>query len=732
MSDPAARNAANPVINKHSHDDSSHTHVYTLQPHLTEDSLQIANSIQQQTDFPLSSSIPRPTFDFNPPAYAPLLYNNAQPQHGLPQVRQEVNVQAPPAPVLSQNVPWEPQSETLTQQSQQPHLLGGTPNFTTCAPVPQADMRYIGGHSDVRNAGLYEDGRYTKPLRQMDEERNETDSSRGSLNPKKRGRKAIQNDRPEVEEETKRARGRPRLEATEDVDLKERRKLQIRVAQRAYRERKENAISHLEAKVEGLRAANTEIKDNYKKFLLDYVHEHGIHALAPELARRLEQFQTLLNARVLEPNSPRSDGATSETKANDAQAESQSTTKQTPESQDAKEPVEEPPQPQQLLYGLTVTHEPEYQTISASAQSHDSSSSLDDSFEGYTLVVAPNLNNASFSSMSMMNPEPDFVTSLNGATLPAPSTTAYLESTFARRLHRRATESAASLIHMDNPPPSIMFQVFGFVQNYDTIDKIKERLTLTLNRGSGEDLNAYTEPFHAIGGSGTHFPKNVASPYASFAENGLGMGPFDERKMHVRDHLLDKLQRTDLPGWQGEWFDSYEVEHYLLSEGIVLPDHDGFVVLPPRFVSRQDQFPRQGGTNTPLNHNPFSQPPSDLPPHGLQRPTLYTTPVSAEPLQLSITAAQDDWATHTDLYNIHHTTANAVSPILAFDNTAFPDTSQYQYSNLMSNTPGGRRVWFSTEKFQDRLLHKATCVGRGPAFRKENIIPALLDSIRPE
>ncbi|KAI0164155.1 hypothetical protein GGR57DRAFT_277068 [Xylariaceae sp. FL1272] len=717
MSDPAETNIANPAINKHCHNDSSHTHAYALQPHLTEDAIQFANSIQQQTDFPLPSepSIPRPTgFDYNPPAYAAVLYNNPQPQPNFPQVRQAVDVQAPPAPVLSQQAHWLPQPETLTQQSQQPDLLGGTSDFTACAPVPQADMRYIGGHPDVLNAEVYDDGRYTKRLKHLNDDRNETDSPRGTLNPKKRGRRAIQNDRPEVEEETfsKRVRGRPRLEATEDVDLKERRKLQIRVAQRAYRERKENAISHLEAQVAGLQAVNAEIKDNYKKILLDYMHEHGIHAFAPELARRLEQFQTLLAARVTEPQSPRIDEA--ETKVNDAQPESQSTVNQNTESEGVKEAGGQPPQSQALLYGLTVTHEPEHEIISTSNQRHDSSSSLEDSFGGYTVVAAPNLDNASFSSMSMVDPMQDFDASLSCSTLPGPSTSAYMESTFARRLHRRATETAARLINMDNPPLKLMFQVFGFVQNYDTIDKIRERLTSTLNRGPGEDLNAYTEPFHSIGGAGTHFPKTVSSPCASFAENGLGMGPFDERKTHVRDHLLDKLQRTDLPGWQGEWYDSYEVEHYLLSEGMVLPDHDGFVILPPKFASHHDQFPRPGKTNTTPNQNDFSQAPSELSPRQLQRPPLYTSPGRAEPFQLSGTAVQDHWATSPDLFGIHHTTGN------------------YHYPDLMSSTLGGRRVWLSTETFQERLLQKATCIGRGPAFRKENIIPALLDSIRPE
>ncbi|CAK7262571.1 hypothetical protein SEPCBS119000_000027 [Sporothrix epigloea] len=95
------------------------------------------------------------------------------------------------------------------------------------------------------------------------------------------------NDGDEPEEGKRRARGRPRIDIS-DVSAADRRRTQIRLAQRAYRNRKENAIVSLEKRVEVLKEAN-EAMSNAFMALHDYAIEHGLLDAHPGLARQLRQ-----------------------------------------------------------------------------------------------------------------------------------------------------------------------------------------------------------------------------------------------------------------------------------------------------------------------------------------------------------------------------------------------------------------------------------------------------------
>ncbi|KAJ8114952.1 hypothetical protein ONZ43_g4783 [Nemania bipapillata] len=612
----------------------------------------------------------------------------------------------PSAAVLSHKLTWG--SEPGTSSRQLGGLAEATQHPATNISSYEPNMRYIKGPLDVLDAEQYDDGQYTA----------------GAPNPKKRGRKVSQNEQAEPAEEIKRARGRPRLETGDQQDMKERRKEQIRIAQRNYRNRKEEAITDLEAKVAELKANNAEVNAKFKTLLMDYVENNAISAQIPELGRRLGEFQTVLAQRFSEGANPKSDKATSKGKSvadSNVEAEQPRLESQAAGGGPALPAAQ---QPQQLLGGIIVTHEPESQAIGQDL-THTMSSSLEDG--SYTLVKMPNPENASFGfNLGFLDSPMPAWSLAQWESLPMLASGAFWEKTFGRRLHRRTTEKAAKLLAMDNPPYDTMHRVFGFVRNYASLENIRWRVATTLSRSANEDLNAYAQPFHQIGGSGTHFTddaKTISFPSgAPFPNTGIGMGPFSEKTTAVGDELLDVLQRSTFPGWQGEWFDSYEVEQFLAQKSISLP---------------------QGGDGKVTSD--FGVPSEGIPMHSAQQTMAgnaqYPPPVSSIDSALPIPAVADMWppvSMGPDYMAISQAMPGNMPSLLAYHNPAslgFPDSSHFGYSspamNLMGSQSRNKRVWFSVEKFIDSLGSKGTCLGKGPAFRKKDIVTAFWEAVKP-
>lgn len=118
--------------------------------------------------------------------------------------------------------------------------------------------------------------------------------------PRKRARKSKKDDDDVDNDESKRQRGRPRLD-TQDETAADRRRTQIRLAQRAYRHRKETTISALKKRVLDLQSTIDQMNKTFLN-LHDNLIESGITtthlAVARQLKRATEDFVTL--ARVSE------------------------------------------------------------------------------------------------------------------------------------------------------------------------------------------------------------------------------------------------------------------------------------------------------------------------------------------------------------------------------------------------------------------------------------------------
>jgi hypothetical protein len=105
--------------------------------------------------------------------------------------------------------------------------------------------------------------------------------------PKKRAKKAKKDDEDVDNDDNRRQRGRPRLD-TQDQTAADRRRTQIRLAQRAYRHRKETTISALKQRVVDLQSTIERMNKTFT-CLHDNLIDSGVTTDKPAIARQLQK-----------------------------------------------------------------------------------------------------------------------------------------------------------------------------------------------------------------------------------------------------------------------------------------------------------------------------------------------------------------------------------------------------------------------------------------------------------
>lgn len=575
---------------------------------------------------------------------------------------------------------------------------------------------------------------------------------------KKRGRRRTEAEQTDSAEEPKRTRGRPRLE-TKDQTPTERRRTQIRLAQRAYRNRKENAITDLQAKINDLKDVNSEINNAYRN-LFDFASQSGLLSQAPEFGQQLQRLQTLVD-RTQKESPKTSDLGSPEENADDDLQEVDEV-EELPQFND--DPVsssqgesQTSQQQQQLWGGLMVSHEPQIQQGPSG-----SASNFQHQAHEYEVITAPTLENASFPpnlaiDMNFMNPADSSWAQHPWNRLTGPRTMSFNEWTFARRLHRHASERAGALINMPNPPPAKFSRVFGFVMLFETIEEIRTRTAATIRRIHDEPLSYWEHPFHRLGGSGTHYagqPSSLSGS-SSYESSGYAMGPFNERTTRVRDTLLGASQYINMTGWEGTWYDSGEVETYLAQNGIMIhsaADIETVEVQPGAF-SDQDAQPQIQLMQTipphavPTHHGTPSFDhglSSHMPPQQAGGSAYQTRSdmSSSSAINNNNVPTTHDGSWHpisvtSSLYGEAQTVQGGMPAYTGLDNMAanvFPNSTSYLFphheSGAATMPPAvPRRVMLDVNSFIDKLLSHATCLGRAPAFRPRDIVKAFWEAV---
>lgn len=393
-----------------------------------------------------------------------------------------------------------------------------------------------------------------------------------------------------------------------EANFSQRRRTQIRLAQRAYRSRKENSIQTLENEVRVLQETKAEMSNVFMK-LHDFAVSQGLLEKAPAFAQELQATTEQITLLANKPSESGGENSSATRTGKDSVPKKKSTRKQ-PESSSSRKAVEAPPTDMgSSVWGYNFDHETQiHPAVDMPDVSHPAAGQMTIAQAplGYEIITSPTPDNASFPfdpntrgsffaqgtirSNQDQNVTPNITPPAFSPSdsLPMPPSVAFVEATFGRRLQRSTIELACRLSTMPNPPNDKFAKVFGFCLLFEPIEQIRTRLHKALEKSRQESLNNWRVPFWALGGIGQHqvggqqqnkFVGNQGT--VDVAKHGFGtnfaVGPFDATTTEARDRQLDANMRIMLPGFQGDFFDPDEVELYLQSRGVCIQPGQDYV-----------------------------------------------------------------------------------------------------------------------------------------------------------
>ncbi|KAK5142939.1 hypothetical protein LTR04_002057, partial [Oleoguttula sp. CCFEE 6159] len=429
------------------------------------------------------------------------------------------------------------------------------------------------------------------------------------------------------ESEEKRQRGRPRLDP-EDETAADRRRTQIRLAQRAYRQRKETTISSLKRRVSELQNTISEMNGTFSRFS-DNVTMLGV---PPDLARDLKETSLHLKqlARAASASGDDAENADEDLMQDETPPDDPSVTKAANSlkvlnysheaaSNEHQSPTLEaaPPQQQQISIGWGYSVYPEESSETQMPATYCPVSTLEpvtQSIENFQ-----DINSIQQYRVELPMGEHSFLaeTLIKTPSYPNPFTYSFQETSFARRLQRAAIESAYYLLSQPYVRPSDFKRVFKLSLMYAARSQTQAQFKSQLTKTTKESLDFWQTPYIHIGGAGTHYPKldehgHIIPKPNSY--NVRSVGPQNivrlentENKSHTPEMILD------ISGYEGEWFDPTDVEGYLAEKGIFVDPRSSFAEaeifdLPASPSALSELTPNSSNFSMPSLSGPLTPP----------------------------------------------------------------------------------------------------------------------------
>ncbi|KAK4147390.1 uncharacterized protein C8A04DRAFT_9014 [Dichotomopilus funicola] len=624
-------------------------------------------------------------------------------------------------------------------------------------------MRFSEGELPILSAELYGDDRvFPAPKRLPAVRKKQVRSSSRGIEEGPRKRKKTQPvETPDQDDETKRARGRPRLD-TKD----------------------ETAADTLEKKVQSLRDTNEEMSNVFMQ-LHDFALSSGLLDQVPEFGRQLQQttekFLSLAREASDEDLKEGEAKTTISTPVDKKGGDSQSATS-SPSPPVTTHPAGAAASPESSAHGVPTTlpsgimvpytsgAQPNYAVAPTLPQQDPPTTTFP-----YEILTHPTLDNASFP----LEPFPNLPFSDNlsfSALLPPspapPASYADLETTFGRRLHRYSLEQALILLDMPNPPESLIARVFGFCLLIESPATIHRRLLRMLGRGQNQSLFNWQFPFYHLGGAGTHFELDLDSdsapntsstgantpgvPTHPLAGNqgredvlkpastsGFATGPFSAAINSVRDRQLDIDMRMALPGFAGEYFDCDEAEMYLYRRGVVIPPGSEVVTIEvdvneleaaciegearARSSDNSGGAKNAGGGVTEWKAETIG----DLDTGSSGSETAWSIPGGTAAGGGMVDPALDVFGSEGDPF-MPATSMAGGSGILPFGMVATDVMGNigYQEPRREARNPALKRVVVDVMQLVKEMAKRGICLGRTPGFKQSDVDRALWRAIK--
>ena len=185
-----------------------------------------------------------------------------------------------------------------------------------------------------------------------------------------------------------------------------------------------------------------------------------------------------------------------------------------------------------------------------------------------------------------------------GKSLPLPTSYSTQETSFARRLLRQSVEHAFQLMTNPNSLKRDILRLCKFTFYFSNSQRVIEHLQALMLRTARDDMELWEAPQLHLGGAGLHYPRvgldgTASSGPPSWWDRQAPMGP--RRPVEPETPVakeLDMTQIIELAGFDGEWFDSNDVEQYLRTKGLYLDAQSSWVEIEvPDLLASESQFP---------------------------------------------------------------------------------------------------------------------------------------------
>ena len=167
--------------------------------------------------------------------------------------------------------------------------------------------------------------------------------------------------------------------------------------------------------------------------------------------------------------------------------------------------------------------------------------------------------------------------------LPSPKSYAFQEASFARRLLRFSIEAAYELLTSPSSRPEDLQRLCRLSWCFTNTTHMADKTQGLLGRTAQQHLELWDVPTRHVGGAGLHYPRvgidtSGAPPDWWATSAPLGPLPFLEPHTPVPESMPFG-EVIEQAGFGGEWFDPNDVEQYLRSKGLYLDGQSSIVEL---------------------------------------------------------------------------------------------------------------------------------------------------------
>ena len=557
--------------------------------------------------------------------------------------------------------------------------------------------------------------------------------------PRKRQKRSSKS---EEDDSSKKQRGRPRLD-TRDETAADRRRTQIRLAQRAYRSRKETTISGLKKRVNELERTIDRMSGSFIQFH-DNVIESGLLLSKPALAQQLkettEDFIFLAKTTAMDSEHEEEENPTV------AEAENSESASFSPDQQSSGTFDHQAQRPSiDLLYrnpplGYEMTfaessHDSEVEELppfelSNQFSGKDFSRAIDTASKNWSII-----NDYQEFRVEVPSPSVSIQTLIPLLERPlkasGPYTYSFQETTLSRRLHRLCLERGFRILTSPDTDPAVTARVFRLTFTFTNKKRLVARFQELLKRKAGENLENWNVPFVRIGGAGTHFPRRddqgnpVYPPNVVSAARAIGPMQFSvvetPREAESTEQLLEAL------GLGGEWFDAHDVEEYLKTKGINVDGHSSFVeidpfTMPPPLVAATSASTASSNSSG----SPLQRPPTPEYGRGAQiGADVFSAQELPDPFGPDgLFMAQDKLLDYGEV--------DGMGPRVWDQQMDLSDRASAGYSPSFQDIVyrSQHPLTLDVGKLLDRMVDGSACLGRAPGFRRKDVDNALVMALQ--